>query len=57
MLLMLDLFEKAYDFATKQKYGSLTVDFKPKCPTMTFRKNLNQLIKFPELQCDCNKNK
>ena len=52
-----NLFEKAYDFATKEKYGSLTVDFKPKCPTMTFRKNLNQLIKFPELQCDCNKNK
>ena len=52
-----DLFEKAYDYATKEKYGSLTVDFKPFCPTKTFRKNLNQLIKFPELQCDCNKNK
>ena len=52
-----NLFEKAYDFATKEKYGSLTVDFRPKCNTMTFRKNLNQLIKFPELQCECNKNK
>ena len=51
------LFEKAYDYATKEKYGSLTVDFRPKCNTMTFRKNLNQLIKFPELQCECNKNK
>ena len=52
-----NLFEKAYDYATKEKYGSLTVDFKPFCPTKTFRKNLNQLIKFPELPCDCNKNK
>ena len=52
-----DLFEKAYDYATKEKYGSLTVDFRSKCPTKTFRKNLNQLIKFPELPCDCNKNK
>jgi hypothetical protein len=52
-----DLFEKAYDYATKEKFGNLTVDFRSKCNTMTFRKNLNQLIKFPELKCECNKNK
>ena len=52
-----NLFEKAYDYATKEKHGNLTIDFRSKCPTKTFRKNLNQLIKFPELQCDCNKNK
>jgi len=50
-----DLFEKAYEYATKEKHGSLTIDFKPKCNTMTFRKDLNKLIKFPELKCECNK--
>jgi hypothetical protein len=52
-----ELFDQAYKYATKEKYGSLTTDFKPKCPTLTFRKNLNEIIKFPQLQCDCNKNK
>ena len=36
-----ELFMKAYDHATKEKYGSLTLDFNPKCPSKTFRKNLN----------------
>ena len=50
------LFDKAYEYATKEKYGNLTIDFKAKCPSMTFRKNLNELIKFDELPCEC-KNK
>lgn len=50
-----NLFDEAYNYATKDKFGNLTVDFKPKCKTMTFRKNLNELIKFDELGCECNK--
>ena len=50
------LFEKAYDYATKEKFGSLTIDFNPKTPCKTFRKNLNEAIVFEELGgCKCNK--
>ena len=31
------LFEQAYEYATREKHGNLTVDFRPKCPTLTFR--------------------
>ena len=48
-----NLFEKAYEYATREKHGSLTIDFKPKCGTQVFRKNLNEVILFDELQCDC----
>jgi len=51
----LDLFDEAYEYATKEKYGNLTIDFKSKCPSMTFRKNLNELIKFDKLGCTCKK--
>jgi hypothetical protein len=51
----LDLFDEAYQYATKDKYGNLTIDFNPKCPTFTFRKNLNELIKFDRLACTCKK--
>ena len=54
-VVQVELFEKAYAYATKQKFGNLTVSFKPKCPTMTFRKNLNELILMEELPCDCKK--
>ena len=54
-VVQVELFEKAYACATKQKFGNLTVSFKPKCPTMTFRKNLNELILMEELPCDCKK--
>ena len=50
-----ELFMKAYDHATKEKYGSLTLDFNPKCPSKTFRKNLNECIVFNELPCKCKK--
>ena len=37
-------FSKAYNFATGEKFGSLTVDFAPKDQKFQFRKNLNELI-------------
>ena len=45
----LEIFDKAYEYATKEKYGNLTIDFVPKDPSMTFRKNLNELIIFDDL--------
>ena len=50
-----DKFMTAYNMATKEKYGNLLVDFNPRCPTMTFRKNLNELIIFEDdkEQCNC----
>ena len=50
-----ELFEKAYEYATEAKYGNLTIDFNAKCKTETFRKNLNEIIKFDSLKCECNK--
>ena len=37
-------FNQAYEYATKDKYGNLTIDFAPKEPRFRFRKNLNELI-------------
>jgi len=37
-------FDKAYNFATGEKYGSLTTDFCPREERFQFRKNLNELI-------------
>jgi len=39
-----DKFMKAYNFATKDKFGSLTTDFSAKDDKYQFRKNLNELI-------------
>ena len=50
-----DKFTKAYEFATKEKYGNLTVDFKAKCETLQFRKNLNEAIIFEGMVCSCPK--
>ena len=50
-----ELFDQAYEYATKEKYGNLTIDFKAKCATKTFRKNLNECIVFDQLPCECNK--
>ena len=44
-----ELFDKAYETATAEKYGNLTVDFNPKENKYIFRKNLNQLLVFDEL--------
>jgi hypothetical protein len=46
-------FDKAYDFAVKDKFGNLLVDFNPKCPTKTFRKNLNELLIFSDDKAMC----
>ena len=51
----LELFDKAYEHSTAEKYGNLTVDFVPKHPSYTFRKNLNELLIFPELEKEENK--
>jgi hypothetical protein len=48
----LEKFRKAYQKATDEKYGNLTIDFNPKCPEKTFRKNLNECIIFPDLNCN-----
>ena len=42
----MDRFDKAYQYATAEKYGNLTVDFKPKQEELTFRKKLNEAIIF-----------
>ena len=41
-----DLFDKAYAYATKEKFGCLTVSFRPKHPDLTFRKGLSEAIVF-----------
>lgn len=51
----LEKFREAYSKATDEKYGNLTIDFNPKCPQKTFRKNLNECIIFPDLNCNCKK--
>jgi hypothetical protein len=51
----IDMFRDAYKTATEEKYGNLTIDFNPKCSKKTFRKNLNECIIFPELNCNENK--
>ena len=51
----IDKFEKSYEYATKEKYSNLTIDFKPKCDTLTFRKNLNEAIIFDDQVCECKK--
>ena len=50
-----DKFKVAYEYATGEKYGSLTVDFNPKCNTKVFRKNLNEAIIFDDMECQCKK--
>jgi len=43
----------AYNHATKERYGNLMIDFAPRCPTLTFRKNLNELIIFDDDAANC----
>ena len=49
-------FIKAYEYATKDRFGNLLVSFNPKCPTQTFRKNLNEMLIFSDDKqlCKCN---
>ena len=54
----IDCFDEAYEQATNEKHGSLTIDFAPKTPCKTFRKNLNEFIIFDKLGgCNCKKEK
>ena len=48
----IDKFRNAYEKATREKYGNLTIDFNPKCSQKTFRKNLNECIIFPDIETD-----
>jgi len=48
----IEKFRNAYETSTKEKYGNLTIDFNPKCPEKTFRKNLNECIIFDDLNCE-----
>lgn len=41
-----DKFMQAFRYATKEKYGNLTIDFIPKDSQKVFRKNLNECIIF-----------
>ncbi len=50
-----ELFDKAYEYSTAEKYNNLTIDFAAKCPSKVFRKNLNEAIVFDELPCNCKK--
>jgi len=55
-----DQFRQAYSIAIKEDYDNLTVSFgRLACPTLRFRRNLNQFIIFPEDEkvCECQKNK
>lgn len=46
-------FKMAYDYAMKNKHDNLTISFSPKCPTLTFRRNLNEIIIFDDDKADC----
>ena len=46
-------FMTAYNYAIKDKHDSLLVTFKPHCATHTFKRNLNELIVFPDDQAEC----
>ena len=48
-------FRRAYEYSTAQKHSALSVDFNPKCETKRFRKNLNEVLIFPDMKCNCKK--
>ena len=50
-------FMRAYEQATKEKYGNLLIDFFPSCSTKQFRMNLNTYLMFDEdiATCECKK--
>lgn len=52
-----DEFRQAYEYALKDKHDNLTVSFNPKCGTLRYRKNLNELIMFEDAlkECQCKK--
>ena len=46
-------FKLAYDYAMKERHDNLTISFSPKCPTLTFRRNLNEIIIFDDDKAEC----
>ena len=46
-------FMRAYEQATKEKYGNLLIDFFPECPTKQFRMNLDTYLVFAEDESEC----
>ena len=44
----LAVFDQAYQYATCEPYGNLTIDFNPKDEKLKYRKNLNELIYFDQ---------
>ena len=52
-------FKLAYDYSMKNPHDNLTISFSPKCPTLTFRRNLNEIIIFDDdaKECKCKKGK
>jgi hypothetical protein len=48
-----DKFTAAYNYAIAEPFGNLTVDMKPICERLRFRKNLNKAIIFDDMVCTC----
>ena len=46
-------FKQAYEYALKDKHDNLTISFNPKCPTLTFRRNLNEILMFEDAMKEC----
>jgi hypothetical protein len=46
-------FMRAYEQATKERYGNLILDFFPECPTKQFRMNLDTYLVFAEDESEC----
>jgi len=52
-----DKFREAYKYAIQNPHDNLSVSFTPKCKTMMFRRNLNEMLIFDEdlKECKCKK--
>lgn len=48
-----DQFREAYEYALKDKHDNLCISFNPKCPTLRYRRNLNEFIIFEDAQKEC----
>lgn len=46
-------FTQAYNYALQDKHDNLCISFNPKCPTMRYRKNLNEFIIFDDAAKEC----
>ena len=50
-------FRETFEYAIQKPHDNLTISFTPKCKTMTFRRNLNEMLIFDEdlKECKCKK--